>query len=81
MFERTFDIIVKVTKVKVEIMFKKTFKIVLKKTFEIIFNKTFEIVTKVTKTEILKTIKDIVINKAIVDIMTNFLKIRLIQSC
>ena len=65
MFERIFDIIVEITKTEIEIMFKRI--------FEIMFKRIFEIVIEVMEIKML-----VVINKAIIDIMINFLKIRLI---
>ena len=67
-FKRIFDIIVEVIKAEIEIMFKKT--------FEIMFKRIFEIIIEITKIKML-----IIINKAIIDIMINFLKTRLIQFC
>ena len=46
------------------------------------FKKTFEIITKIIEVKVvdlmLNIIKNVVINKTIIDIITNFLKIRLI---
>ena len=52
----------------------------LKEIFEIILKEIFEIAIKVTKVErvVLEVIKVVVVNKAIAEIVTNFLKTRLI---
>ena len=49
--------------------------------FEIMLEKTFETITKVIEIKVvdimLNIIKDIIVNKKIIDAITNFLKIRL----
>ena len=47
--------------------------------FEIMLKRIFKIIIKIMKTNVLKMMKNVIINKTIIEIITNFLKIRLTQ--